>query len=117
MVSLGERLREERGRLGLNQSDFAALAGVTKKTQMLYESDDRSPKADYLAELGRAGVDVLYVLTGTRVVTESSLAPDEAALLDNYRNTDPERRHTISEVSQVYASVGKADKDTKTGSH
>lgn len=105
MVSLGERLREERGRLGLNQSDFAALAGVTKKTQMLYESDERSPKADYLAALGKANVDVLYVLTGQRSMSESSLNPEEAALIDNYRHSSPERRASLSEVGKAFASA------------
>lgn len=65
MVSLGERLREERERLGLSQTLFGDLAQVTKKTQMLYEGGQRSPKADYLTVIAEQGVDVQYVLTGT----------------------------------------------------
>lgn len=66
MSSIGERLREIRNQRGLNQGDFGSLAGVTKRTQMLYESDQRLPKADYLALLDAEGVDVGYVLTGRR---------------------------------------------------
>lgn len=68
MVSFGERLREERERLGMTQAQFGDLAQVTKKTQMLYESGDRSPKADYMAAVAEAGVDVQYLLTGNRLV-------------------------------------------------
>lgn len=71
MVSLGERLREERERLGISQTQFGDLAQVTKKTQMLYESDQRSPKADYLTAIASQGVDVQYVLTGNRSVPEA----------------------------------------------
>lgn len=71
MVSLGERLREERERLGLSQTQFGDLAQVTKKTQMLYEGDQRSPKADYLTSIAAQGVDVQYVLVGNRSVPES----------------------------------------------
>ncbi len=83
MVSIGERLREERHRLELSQPAFAEVGGVTKKTQMLYESGARAPDATYLAALAAAGVDVLYVLTGQRggVV----LTPREQAMLGKYR--------------------------------
>ncbi|PRY63481.1 phage repressor protein C with HTH and peptisase S24 domain [Vreelandella songnenensis] len=71
MVSLGERLREERERLGLSQTQFGDLAHVTKKSQMLYEADQRSPKGGYLAAIAAQGVDVQYVLTGNRSVSSN----------------------------------------------
>jgi len=63
-VTFGERLRDERLRLGLNQTEFGELGGVTKKTQSLYESGDRSPDAKYLQSLFSIGVNLNYVLTG-----------------------------------------------------
>ena len=66
-VNFGERLADERRRQGLNQTDFAALGGVTVKTQVLYEKSERVPDANYLAAVARHGVDVLYVLTGQHV--------------------------------------------------
>lgn len=65
-MSLGSRLREERERLGMSQTSFASIAGVTKNTQLLYESDQRSPKADYLQPLSGIDVDIQYVVTGLR---------------------------------------------------
>ena len=67
-TGVGERLREERLRLKLNQVDFAALAGVTKTTQGNYEANKRSPDAGYLFSVSTAGVDVQYVITGQREV-------------------------------------------------
>jgi transcriptional regulator with XRE-family HTH domain len=67
MVSFCERLRAERTRLGLNQTDFAALAGVTKKTQMLYEADERVPDANYMAAIAKGGADLYFIITGQRI--------------------------------------------------
>lgn len=88
MGSIGSRLRDERERLGLNQSDFATAAGTTRKSQFNYETDARRPDADYLAAIAAAGVDVLYILTGQRTggAAAPALAPDEKILLDNYRH-------------------------------
>ena len=65
-TTFGDRIREERARLRLNQTKFGELGGVTKKTQMLYESSERSPDATYLSAVATAGVDVPYILTGNR---------------------------------------------------
>lgn len=66
LLNIGERLREERVRLGYNQADFAAIAGVAKTSQFNYEKGERSPDAAYLAAVAEKGVDVLYVVTGVR---------------------------------------------------
>lgn len=67
MVSFCERLRTERTRLGLNQTDFAALAGVTKKTQMLYEAGERVPDANYMTAITKAGADMYFIITGQKI--------------------------------------------------
>lgn len=71
-------------RIGLSQAEFAALGGLGKQAQLNYESDARSPDANYLAALSKVGVDVLYVITGER--TQGAPVPDdEAELLDGFR--------------------------------
>lgn len=65
-MTFGERLREERKRLALNQTELALLGGVVKFTQINYEKDDRLPDAGYLMKLEQAGVDVKYLLTAKR---------------------------------------------------
>ena len=66
MSTCGERLREERQRIGLNQTEFAGLAHVQKRAQINYESGERSPDATYLAAIAAAGADVQYIVTGVR---------------------------------------------------
>ena len=64
MVFIGDRLKEERDRLGLTQEQMAGRLGVTQKTQGLYDRSQREPKSDYLDAMVALGGDVLYVLTG-----------------------------------------------------
>jgi transcriptional regulator with XRE-family HTH domain len=65
-MSFGSRLAEERKRLGLKQGEFADLVGTAVPKQSLYENDRRELRADYLARLAEADVDIVYVLTGRR---------------------------------------------------
>jgi transcriptional regulator with XRE-family HTH domain len=62
----GSRLAEDRTRLGLKQGEFADLVGTAIPKQSLYENDRRELRADYLARLADAGVDIVYVLTARR---------------------------------------------------
>ena len=66
LMGFGSRLAEERKRLGLKQAEFASLVGTDVPKQSLYENDRRELRADYLARLAAANVDVVYVLTGQR---------------------------------------------------
>lgn len=66
MSTTGERIREERERLKLNQTQFGTAGGVAKNTQLRYENNDRSPDAQYLEKLATYGVDILYIVTGQR---------------------------------------------------
>lgn len=67
----GERLKEERERLGLSQDDFAAKAGVKRPTQYLYEVEQNSPNYRYLKAIAEIGVDIQYLLYGKKHNPES----------------------------------------------
>ncbi|MFJ3470670.1 helix-turn-helix domain-containing protein [Pseudomonas sp. NPDC090203] len=84
MTGIGPRLREERTRLKLSQSALGTLGGVETNAQGNYESGARSPKADYLLRIAEAGVDIYYVLTGTRsrpgdTIAQALMPPHGAA--------------------------------------
>lgn len=66
-MSIGQRLREERERLGYTQPAFAELANTTKKSQIDYEKDITQPKAGYLADIAQVGADINYIVTGQKV--------------------------------------------------
>ncbi len=85
---IGNRLREERERLGLTQPVFAELAGAKKRTLIDWEKNVSSPTAVQLAQLAAAGADVLYILTGQRaggVKPAPALSADEDELLALFR--------------------------------
>lgn len=63
-MSLGERLREERERLGFSQADFAELVGASRKSQIRWEKDESAPSADSISLWANVGLDVLYLITG-----------------------------------------------------
>jgi len=86
LLDIGERIKEERVRLGLNQGDFAVMAKVSKTTQFNYEKGERSPDAEYLASVAAVGADVLYIVTGKRQpAAADSLTVEEAAVLAHLR--------------------------------
>lgn len=66
MEGLGQRLKEERERLGMTQAKFAAACGVGKTAQYTYEASQRFPGAEYLAAAESLGVDVTYLFSGMR---------------------------------------------------
>lgn len=66
MDQIGARLRQERERMGLNQTAFAALAGQSLKSQTRYERGERAPDSAYFSALKDHGVDVAFILTGER---------------------------------------------------
>lgn len=67
-----KRLRSERERLGLTQPQLAEIAGAAKRTVIDWEKGVSSPTGVQLAKLAAAGVDVLYVLTGTSATPPST---------------------------------------------
>lgn len=62
----GERLKQERERLGLSMHDFAQLGGVNRVTQARYETGVNYPSVDYLSLLGQHGIDTLFITYGRR---------------------------------------------------
>lgn len=104
-MKIGERLKEERKRLGLNQADFAALLGASKTSQFNYEKGDRSPDAIFLAAAAEQGVDVLYVVTGVRAEQAAfGLDDHEAELLNAFRNMPKQQQEAFLLLSSSIAS-------------
>lgn len=101
-----ERLREERKRLKLNQTQLAALAGTTKNSQLNYEKGNVCPNAVYLAAIAAAGVDVQYVLTGQRSA-EPVLTPEEKAVLAAWQKASQAVRAAALAALQAGADAKK----------
>ncbi|WP_081741869.1 helix-turn-helix domain-containing protein [Pseudomonas sp. LAIL14HWK12:I9] len=83
--SVGDRLREERVRLGLSQEDLAQAGGVNRNTQGSYERGVRNPDSTYLLGVAPLGVDVGFVLFGKRSL-DTGLSVEEAQIVEQYRH-------------------------------
>lgn len=98
-MGFGSRLAEERKRLGLKQAEFAALVGTDVPKQSLYENDRRELRAEYLARLVEAEIDVIFVLTGRRSEAEW-LDPEASELLSSYLGLSPELQRLVLELAR-----------------
>lgn len=108
---VGNRLREERERLGMSQTEFGVLIGVSRGTQKNYELGTAIGALDlkYVMALESNGVDATYVLTAKRSLSEG-LAADEAKIIDQYRAITPEDKRAIRRF--LKAMVEDPDNDT-----
>lgn len=95
-MSFSERLKSERNRLKLTQTQLAELAGTTKQSQLKYEKDIQKPGMEYLAAIAKVGVDVQYLLTG--IHSETALTVEDEALLRLYREASPAIRNAALAV-------------------
>lgn len=103
-MGIGDRLKEERERLGFSQTEFAAVAGASKNSQYNYEKGDRSPDADYLAAIAARGVDILYVVTGERKrQAADSISDDASEFLEVYERINGDDRQVLLRMASAFA--------------
>lgn len=113
---IGDRLKEERERLGLTQPGFAEVAGAKKRTLIDWEKGVSSPTAVQLAALVAIGVDVLYVVTGQRSVpvTPQQLLPEgDRVLLDNFHAAPAQVQAGIKTTLGAFADAPMQVKSRK----
>lgn len=72
----GERLKEERVRLGLTQAKLALLMGVKQLTIVQYEKDSSKPNLTSVYRLLDHGFNVQYLLFGRENVPKPRQIPD-----------------------------------------
>lgn len=109
-MTIGDRLNEERLRLGLSQTDLGAPGGVGKTTQINYEKGAGSPDANYLAAGADLGIDVLYVVTGERKPTAAdSISADTAKFLGVYQQISETDREVLFRMASAFATAARID--------
>ncbi|MDH0200822.1 helix-turn-helix domain-containing protein [Comamonas aquatica] len=101
-ASFGDRLREERIRIDMQQLELADACSVSRRTLSAWENGEATPNAPALAVMAGVGFDVLYVVTGQRASeSEATLAPAERALLQAWRDGGDKGRAALAAVAQV----------------
>lgn len=107
-TQIGDRIREERQRLGMAQQQAATAAGVRREMWAKYESG-AEPGAKALAGMAAMGVDVHYVLVGERDASRPALDASERVLLEHYRRCSPEgRAHLVQSSALLAAGLGQS---------
>ena len=103
MDEFGERLKLERSRLGLNQSEFAALGAVKQRAQYQYEKGMRRPNSDYLSAITAAGVDAYYLLTGEKASRLEN--EDEQRIVTGLRELDAGKRAALLALIEAFTGL------------
>ena len=92
--------------------DCAAAAKISaRRLEGLEGGSMKDPSAVELAKLALVGFDLSYILTGARAV-----APEEQALLENYRASDAAGRQALRRVGSALAqSLSEAADGVRDG--
>ncbi|MEQ1975004.1 MULTISPECIES: helix-turn-helix transcriptional regulator [unclassified Xenorhabdus] len=102
MSTIGFRIKEERERLGLSQTDFAYLTGYSSQTQINFENDVLTPESLYLQEIAKHGFDTVYIITGLK---KQPILADEQEIIDYYRAMNSASRLNLQAVSNTFSNT------------
>lgn len=129
--NLGQRLKEERYRVGLSQQALAEHLGVAKATIQNWEGSGglkTQIPADKLESCAKRGMDVQYILTGTRSINldrvaeetgtykaekgVGALSKEEEKVVEMYRHLQPQERTRLKAIIDSLVSTTVNKKDT-----
>lgn len=114
-TTIGNRLKLERQRLNLTQSDVLEILRIgSKNTLISWESSERSPSAEQLAILANHGFDILYLVTGKHNFV--FVPANEDRLIDAYRASGDEVKALFDAMSYdiVRRKIAKIKQDNQT---
>lgn len=107
-MTFGEKVKNERNRLGLNQDELAKKIGVTRRVISSYENDSFRPRGtERYKKLAEAlGVNINYLLSED----EAFIADVE----DNYGHRGAKQaKELLAEVTGLFAGGEMADEDMR----
>lgn len=107
-MTFGEKVKNERNRLGLNQDELAKKIGVTRRVISSYENDSSRPRGtERYKKLAEAlGVNINYLLSED----EAFIADVE----DNYGHRGARQaKELLAEVTGLFAGGEMADEDMR----
>lgn len=107
-MTFGEKVKNERNRLGLNQDELAKKIGLTRRVISSYENDSSRPRGtERYKKLAEAlGVNINYLLSED----EAFIADVE----DNYGHRGAKQaKELLAEVTGLFAGGEMADEDMR----
>ena len=128
-MMIGERIKEVRKALGMNQTDFAARLGSVQNTITGYETGRRVPSNQVIASICRefrvnedwlrTGAGDMFVPTPASIVDELAeeyhLCPEAQAMVEKFITLDPEAQlavfdymcAVVDEIRQIKAILDR----------
>ena len=97
-AKIGQRIIDERTRLGMKSIDTANTLGIHQNTFRNYESGKSDLPTSYLAKLWDAGFDAMYILTGQRI---GDVAADVISNGESYVPSYHQRLIHLPEVMDI----------------
>ena len=107
-MTFGEKVRNERNRLGLSQDELAKQIGVSRRVISSYENDSSRPRGTerYQKLADSLGVNINYLLSED----EAFIADVE----DNYGHRGAKQaKELLAEVTGLFAGGEMADEDMR----
>ena len=102
-MGVADRIREVMKGAGMTVDRFAeALDEKPQRVKDVLREKQRAPEDLLVKIIQRFEIDANWLLMGA-AREGVTLAPDEAALLDNYRNSPPTARDHIKATSAAFA--------------
>ena len=99
----GNRLKEQRKKMGLTQADAAQKAGIERETWGKYERGVFLPSGDVLISFLNIGIDVSALFSVSERQSENLLAEiskEESELLGYYRQASDNGKFVILSVAK-----------------
>lgn len=105
-----ERLKNERKRMYLTQTEIAEQCEVSATTYSNYETGKRKPDAKFLQSFSELGGDISYLFTGRKTV--GALNHNQSLILELFHSLTTEQQ--VEAFGYLYSlSANRAAKNTK----
>ncbi len=104
-INFGQRLKEERARIGKSQAQLAEDLGVTKNTVQNWEHPEKGTPipADKLSRCAELGMDAQYIVTGVRSANLNQVAEEAGTY-----NKEPQGVGALSREEEVFVQLLRA---------
>ena len=125
MLTIGERIKEIRKELDLNQTDFGAAIGLKQTAIGMYETNQRAVSERSIISICKEfniNEEWLREGTGKMFVERSFFSLDDYAkaknlseldkeVIKNFMELDPDTRHSVYDVIIKAFAISEADSD------
>jgi transcriptional regulator with XRE-family HTH domain len=115
--AIGSRLKAERDRLGLTQSELADRLGVIRLTVVKYEAGISCPGIDQIATLEANNLDTDFIVDGHTSLSSESGRRQFAAILSWVQREAAISGHELNVTQQIDLAWAVFDQLRRTAMH